>query len=170
MARAPEPTFPRPTMPILTSSMIDSLWHSDGERLAANIFRHRIGVRSFGETLIAGRATVSRALSMDALFMGTCLLARVVCGRGLVVERSRRWKCERSLKKSKEFRQAVRSANLWGCARVPKGRGDFTMKKAAMTTLVLCVVSQTARAGDINGKWISEMQVGDADGKTYTHV
>jgi hypothetical protein len=44
------------------------------------------------------------------------------------------------------------------------------MKKVAMTTLILCAVSLTALAADINGKWTSEMQVGDADGKTYTHV
>ena len=44
------------------------------------------------------------------------------------------------------------------------------MKKIAMTTLVLCAVSLTALAADINGTWTSEMQVGDADGKTYSHV
>jgi hypothetical protein len=44
------------------------------------------------------------------------------------------------------------------------------MWKVALTTLILCAVSLTALAGDINGKWTSEMQVGDADGKTYSHV
>ena len=34
--------------------------------------------------------------------------------------------------------------------------------------LVLCAASLTALAESIDGKWINEMQVGDADGKTYT--
>jgi hypothetical protein len=44
------------------------------------------------------------------------------------------------------------------------------MKKLAMTTLVLCVASLTPFAASIDGKWTSEMQVGDADGKTYDHI
>lgn len=35
--------------------------------------------------------------------------------------------------------------------------------------LILCAASLTALAAGIDGKWISETQVGDADG-TYTHT
>jgi hypothetical protein len=42
--------------------------------------------------------------------------------------------------------------------------------KFGITTLLLCAVSLTALAAGVDGKWISEMQVGDADGKTYTHT
>jgi hypothetical protein len=42
------------------------------------------------------------------------------------------------------------------------------MKTRALTTLILCR-ALTALAAGIDGKWIREMQVGDADGKTYTH-
>jgi len=34
--------------------------------------------------------------------------------------------------------------------------------------LLLCAVSLTALAAGIDGKWVSEAQVGAADGKTYT--
>lgn len=43
------------------------------------------------------------------------------------------------------------------------------MKTLAFTTLVLCAASLTALAAGIDGIWISEKQVGDADGKTYAH-
>ena len=41
------------------------------------------------------------------------------------------------------------------------------MKKLVMTILVFCAASFAAA---IDGKWISEREVGDADGKTYTHT
>ena len=41
------------------------------------------------------------------------------------------------------------------------------MKKVAITTLVLCA---TSFAASIDGKWISEREVGAADGKTYIHT
>lgn len=44
------------------------------------------------------------------------------------------------------------------------------MKKVAITTLLLCAASLTALAAGIDGKWISEREVGAADGKTYTHT
>ena len=44
------------------------------------------------------------------------------------------------------------------------------MKKFAITTLVLCAASLTVLAASIDGKWISEREVGAADGKTYTHT
>ena len=44
------------------------------------------------------------------------------------------------------------------------------MKTLAFTALILCATSLEGRASDINGKCISEMEVGDADGKTYTHT
>jgi len=37
-------------------------------------------------------------------------------------------------------------------------------------TLILCAASVTAFAASIDGKWISEREVGAADGKTYTHT
>jgi hypothetical protein len=43
------------------------------------------------------------------------------------------------------------------------------MKTLAVTTLILCAASLTALAASIDGTWISEKQVGDADGKTYAH-
>jgi len=43
------------------------------------------------------------------------------------------------------------------------------MKNFAVTALVLCATSLAAAAG-IDGKWTSEMEVGDADGGTYAHV
>lgn len=43
------------------------------------------------------------------------------------------------------------------------------MKMVALGTLVLCAASLTAAAG-IDGKWTSERQVGDADGKMYSHT
>ena len=43
------------------------------------------------------------------------------------------------------------------------------MKTLALTTLILCAASLTALAAGIDGTWISEKQVGDADGKTYAH-
>jgi len=43
------------------------------------------------------------------------------------------------------------------------------MKTLAFTTLILCAASLTALAAGIDGIWISEKQVGDADGKTYAH-
>lgn len=42
--------------------------------------------------------------------------------------------------------------------------------KFAIATLILCAASMTALAATIDGKWISEREVGDADGKTYTHT
>ena len=42
--------------------------------------------------------------------------------------------------------------------------------KCAMMTLILCAASLTALAASIDGKWISEREVGDADGKTYKHT
>jgi hypothetical protein len=44
------------------------------------------------------------------------------------------------------------------------------MKKVAITTLILCATSLIALADSIDGKWISEREVGDADGKTYVHT
>ena len=44
------------------------------------------------------------------------------------------------------------------------------MKTLAMTILVFCAASLTAFAAGIDGKWISEREVGDADGKTYAHT
>ena len=44
------------------------------------------------------------------------------------------------------------------------------MKRVAMIYLLLSAVVPLIFAGDISGKWVSEMQVGDADGKTYTHT
>src|SRR2546422_5994903 len=41
---------------------------------------------------------------------------------------------------------------------------------AITTTLMLCAASLTAFADSIDGKWISEREVGAADGKTYTHT
>jgi hypothetical protein len=43
------------------------------------------------------------------------------------------------------------------------------MKTYAMTTLI-CIASLPAFAAGIDGKWISERQVGAADGKTYSHT
>lgn len=41
------------------------------------------------------------------------------------------------------------------------------MKSLGMAAFILCA-ALTLRGANIDGKWISEMQVGDADGKTYT--
>jgi hypothetical protein len=43
------------------------------------------------------------------------------------------------------------------------------MKMFIVTTLI-CVASLPALAASIEGKWISERQVGAADGKTYAHT
>src|SRR5216684_4095791 len=43
------------------------------------------------------------------------------------------------------------------------------MKTLTLATLILCAASLTALAASIDGTWISEKQVGDADGKTYAH-
>jgi len=43
------------------------------------------------------------------------------------------------------------------------------MKTLAMAALVLGIAALTAHAATIDGKWISEKQVGDADGKKYDH-
>ena len=40
------------------------------------------------------------------------------------------------------------------------------MKTLAATMLILCAASLTALAASIDGTWISEKEVGDADGKT----
>ena len=42
------------------------------------------------------------------------------------------------------------------------------MKTLAAVTLILCA-ALTAHAASIDGKWTSEKEVGDADGKTYAH-
>jgi hypothetical protein len=42
--------------------------------------------------------------------------------------------------------------------------------KFAIVTLILCVASLTAFAAGIDGKWVAEREVGDADGKTYAHT
>jgi hypothetical protein len=39
-----------------------------------------------------------------------------------------------------------------------------------MATLLMSLVSMAALAAGIDGKWISERQVGAADGKTYSHT
>ena len=44
------------------------------------------------------------------------------------------------------------------------------MKKVAIATLMLCAALLIAQAAGIDGKWISEREVGAADGKTYTHT
>ena len=44
------------------------------------------------------------------------------------------------------------------------------MKTFGTMALLFCMASLTALAASIDGKWISEFQVGDADGKTYTHT
>jgi hypothetical protein len=44
------------------------------------------------------------------------------------------------------------------------------MKKFAVTPLILRAASLIAHAAGIDGKWISEIEAGDADGKTYTHT
>jgi hypothetical protein len=43
------------------------------------------------------------------------------------------------------------------------------MKTSTITTLI-CLASLPALAASIDGKWISERQVGAADGKTYAHT
>ena len=44
------------------------------------------------------------------------------------------------------------------------------MKTLVIATLFLFAASLTAFAASIDGKWISEREVGAADGKTYTHT
>jgi hypothetical protein len=44
------------------------------------------------------------------------------------------------------------------------------MKNLANMLIILCAASLTTFASGIDGKWRSERQVGDADGKTYSHV
>ena len=44
------------------------------------------------------------------------------------------------------------------------------MKTLAITTLILFAASLTALAASIDGKWTSEREVLDADGKTYKHT
>jgi hypothetical protein len=44
------------------------------------------------------------------------------------------------------------------------------MEKFSITTLILFAASLTTFAASIDGKWISEREVGDADGKTYAHT
>ena len=44
------------------------------------------------------------------------------------------------------------------------------MKNLATGLLILCAASITMAASTIDGKWISERQVGDSDGKTYGHT
>ena len=44
------------------------------------------------------------------------------------------------------------------------------MKTLAIITLTLRAASLTAVGASIDGKWISEREVGAADGKTYTHT
>lgn len=54
--------------------------------------------------------------------------------------------------------------------RFHREEGITLMKMFALMTLILCATSLTALAAGIDGKWISETQVGDADGKTYAHT
>src|SRR6185436_19472038 len=44
------------------------------------------------------------------------------------------------------------------------------MRTLAILTLIFCATSLTALAASIDGKWINEREVGDADGKTYKHT
>ena len=44
------------------------------------------------------------------------------------------------------------------------------MKTIAITMLLLSAASVTTRAASIDGKWISEMTVGDGNGGKYTHI
>ena len=44
------------------------------------------------------------------------------------------------------------------------------MKTIAITMLLLSAASVTTRAASIDGKWISEMTVGDGNGGNYTHI
>jgi hypothetical protein len=44
------------------------------------------------------------------------------------------------------------------------------MRTLAMMALIFCATSLTARATGIDGKWINEREVGDANGKTYAHT
>src|SRR5437667_6671403 len=43
------------------------------------------------------------------------------------------------------------------------------MKTLALTALILIAASLTALADGVDGTWISQKQVGDADRKTYAH-
>jgi hypothetical protein len=60
--------------------------------------------------------------------------------------------------------------NSLDCPCVPPHKEITQMKILAITTLILGTAALTAFAAGIDGKWISEMQVGDADGKTYSHT
>ena len=44
------------------------------------------------------------------------------------------------------------------------------MKSIVTSAIILCGASLTALAAGIDGKWISEREVGAADGKTYAHT
>src|SRR5690242_11625854 len=44
------------------------------------------------------------------------------------------------------------------------------MKIFGTTLLIFCLVSAAALAAGIDGTWISEREVGAADGKTYKHT
>lgn len=44
------------------------------------------------------------------------------------------------------------------------------MKTLAQRLLILCMASTAMLASNIDGKWISEREVGDSDGKTYRHT
>ena len=44
------------------------------------------------------------------------------------------------------------------------------MKRFARTAVILCAASAAALAASIDGKWTTERQVGDQDGKTYAHT
>lgn len=44
------------------------------------------------------------------------------------------------------------------------------MNRFARTAVILCAASAAALAANIDGKWTSERQVGDRDGKTYAHT
>ena len=44
------------------------------------------------------------------------------------------------------------------------------MRLLAMIAPVFCATSLVALAAGIDGKWISQREVGDADGKTYAHT
>ena len=59
--------------------------------------------------------------------------------------------------------------NSWVRSRVLKVEEKETVKTLIITALI-CTASLPALAAGIDGKWISERQVGDADGKTYSHT
>jgi hypothetical protein len=49
-------------------------------------------------------------------------------------------------------------------------REETLIMKTIVVSTLLCVASLPALAAGIDGKWTSERQVGDADGKTYAHT